>query len=86
MAYAPLKKLSQFLSDYKLNIFELAIAFVRDLPGVTSLVIGAETPKQVLNNIRLMNSASLAPDIRNQILSLFSDLPLELINPSLWKL
>ena len=34
-----------------MNIAQLAIAFMRDCAGVTSLVLGADTPEQVKNNI-----------------------------------
>jgi len=30
---------------------ELAISYIRDMPGVTSLVLGAEKPEQVRQNL-----------------------------------
>jgi aryl-alcohol dehydrogenase-like predicted oxidoreductase len=85
IAREPLKKLNQFSRDCGISIPELALNFVRDLPGVTSVIIGAETPQQVKNNIDLMNSPGLPPGIKNEILKLFSNLPIELVNPSLWR-
>ena len=35
-----------------MTMAELAIAYIRDMPGVTSLVLGAEKPEQVRQNLR----------------------------------
>ena len=86
VACKPLKQLHQLASECKINTAEMALKFVRDLGGVTSLIIGAETSEQLINDIEIMDSPALSPDIRNEILSLFSDMPLDLINPSLWRL
>ena len=36
----------------RMTMAELAISYVRDMPGVTSLVLGAEKPEQVQMNLR----------------------------------
>lgn len=86
LAENPLRRLQELSHDRGIGISELALTFVRDLPGVTSVVIGAETPSQVLEDINLMNSLPLSSKLRGEIMSTFSNLPLELINPSLWNL
>ena len=42
-----------------MTMAELAIAYIRDMPGVTSLVLGAEKPEQVRQNL-----AYFAPDAK----------------------
>ena len=82
----PLERLQELSNEHKIAISQLALTFVRDLSGITSLVIGAETPNQVLENVKLMRSPPLSTEIRKEIMSTFSDMPLELINPGLWNL
>jgi aryl-alcohol dehydrogenase-like predicted oxidoreductase len=84
LAKRPLRQLHQLSHSQGISIAEIALTFVRDLSGITSLVIGAETPNQVLEDIDLMESPPLSSKLRERIMSTFSDLSLELINPSLW--
>jgi aryl-alcohol dehydrogenase-like predicted oxidoreductase len=86
IAREPLKRLHQLILDYGTSTAELALKFVRDLPGVTSVIIGAETPQQVIINAELMKSPALPASLKDQILSVFSNMPLEIIIPSLWRL
>lgn len=86
LAMKPLAQLKELCSEHNRNIAEVALAFVRDLPGVTSVIVGAETPGQVLENIELMSCPRLAPRLYNQIMTCFAELPVEIINPSLWNL
>ncbi len=66
------------------TITELAVAYVRDMPGVDSLVIGAETSDQVAANINLMRAAPISERTRYEILKLTSDVPELIISPQLW--
>jgi aryl-alcohol dehydrogenase-like predicted oxidoreductase len=86
LAKKPLRQLYQLSHAQEIGIAEMALTFVRDLPGITSLIIGAETPNQVQEDVDLVNSAPLSSELRGKIMSTFSDLPPELINPSLWNL
>ncbi len=88
LARKPLEKLRDLCLEYgysKFNVHEVAITFVRDLPNITSLVIGAETSTQVLANAKLINSPQMPDSIRNFIMSEFADMPLEIIDPRKWK-
>jgi aryl-alcohol dehydrogenase-like predicted oxidoreductase len=86
LAEKPLRRLQELSHEHGIGIAQLAVSFVRDLSGITSLVIGAETPNQVLENVKLMSSPPLSTGLRKEIMSTFSDMPLGLINPSLWNL
>lgn len=80
----PLLKLNQFCSKHGIGISEMAVSFVRDLPEVTSIVIGAETPEQVVDNIRLLTTSSISPDLRDELMDTFANMPARVMNPSLW--
>jgi aryl-alcohol dehydrogenase-like predicted oxidoreductase len=51
---------------------QFAIAFLRDLPGITSLVLGAENPKQVIENAALFETRTLDSAIRLEVETAFS--------------
>ncbi len=86
LAELPLIKLIQLAARHERSVAEMAVAFVRDLPGITSVVIGAETAEQIRADIELMDCPPLSQALRDEIMSEFSGLPLELVNPSLWNL
>lgn len=85
-AAAPLAELQELCLEHDRSVAEAALVFVRDLPGVTSLVVGAETIAQLRENIRLMHSPRLSPMLYNQLVARFTDLPVELISPAMWQL
>jgi aryl-alcohol dehydrogenase-like predicted oxidoreductase len=68
----------------KLTIKELAFSFVRDSIGDGSMVIGAETPEQILENIKLLNKPALSDKLKKEITDTFSSVPELIIDPSLW--
>jgi len=79
-----LKKLQQLAANYGTDIAELALTFVRDLPVISSVVIGAEKPEQVQQNIKLMKSPPMSPKLREEIMSIFSNVPRGIIDPRTW--
>ena len=50
-----------------MTVAQLAIAFMRDCAGVTSLVLGADTPEQVKSNIEYFDTPTLS-DFTMQVL------------------
>jgi len=65
-------KLREFCDRAGMSIAEFAISFMRDVPGVTSLVLGADTEEQVMENIRYMNAPALTEDMRKEVTEAFS--------------
>ena len=63
---------------------ELVVAFVRDLPWIHSLVIGAEKPGQIAKNLDWFYGASLSDRARSDIAALAADTPELVISPHLW--
>jgi len=50
-----------------MTVAQLAIAFMRDTAGVTSLVLGADTPEQVKENIAYFDAPSLPENVMEQL-------------------
>ncbi len=86
LAREPIIALRKLAEKYEIGIAEMAVAFVRDLPEISSLVIGAENSTQVLDNCGLIECPKLSDELKDELLDVFSDLPENIINPSLWNL
>ena len=54
-----------------MTVEQLAIAFMRDLAGVTSLVLGADTPQQVRANIAAFETPPLDPAVSARLQQAF---------------
>jgi aryl-alcohol dehydrogenase-like predicted oxidoreductase len=67
-----------------ISVLEMALAFVRDQSGVSSLVIGSETPSQVNENIRMFDAPPLSKKTHDKILDCFDNVPSILIKPWEW--
>ena len=80
-----LVKFRALCEKYGMSPAELSLSFVLSLPGVTSLVLGAEKVEQVkenaatFENIRLLTEAQL-----NEIHESFRDTEFRLLTPSEW--
>ncbi len=56
-----------------MTVAELAIAFIRDLDGVASLVIGADTEEQVRSDIRHFQSRRISEKTLDDIRKTFEN-------------
>jgi aryl-alcohol dehydrogenase-like predicted oxidoreductase len=83
-AKAPLQQLRKIATSVNREIKDIAFSFVRDTPGVTSLVVGAETMAQLKENLALLSGSPLPAEVYYGILNGFKELPEELITPALW--
>ena len=84
IAEKPLKKLLQISKEYNIKINNMAFLFVRDIPEITSIVVGSETLEQLSMNLGLLEENPLDGDLRKKLLNEFQNLPQKIINPSLW--
>ena len=62
-AVPKIRLLRQIAAAEGMTIAQLAIAFMRDTAGVTSLVLGADTPQQVKENIAYFDAPSLSESV-----------------------
>ena len=79
-----LERLRRLADREGMSVAQLAVSYVRDLPGVHSLVIGAETPEQVRRNLVLMEGPPIREDTRAEIARQFSDVPEKVVSPHMW--
>lgn len=80
-----LLKFSGLCEKYSLAPATLALSYVNTLSAVTSLVLGCETPRQVQENVSLMEQCvELSAQQLAEIRSCFVDTPARVLNPSLW--
>ncbi len=80
-----LKKLSQLSKKYNKSIQEMAIGYVKKFPEISTLVIGAEKPEQIIHNMEIYDKVNLESKLIKEIENNFVDIPEEVTNPSLWK-
>ncbi len=74
-----IKKLREFCASANMGIAEFAISFIRDIPGVSSLVLGADTEEQVIQNIGYMNAPAISEKMRQDVYEAFKDVNVEKI-------
>jgi aryl-alcohol dehydrogenase-like predicted oxidoreductase len=84
LAVKPLRQLRLLSQETGVSIESLAVTFVRDLPGINSLVMGVETVEQLKRDIEVLNAPHLPDRINEKLAQYYSNLPEKLINPSLW--
>lgn len=81
--YAPATKHLQQLRDLAeregVSVAQLALSFIRDMEGIASLVLGAETPEQVRETIGLLEGPSLSPATTAKLEELSAQVPIEFI-------
>ena len=80
-----LAHLRRIADNENISVAQLAFVYVRDLPGVTSLVVGAETPEQVRQNLQLVNAPPLSEKAAAEIRKVFESVPEIILNPLKWR-
>ena len=79
-----LMELEQISKAAGKSIAELAFGFVRDLKAVTSIVFGAVNSEQVNQNVALLHTPSLTPEIRDWAMNAFATVPERILTPGRW--
>lgn len=67
-----------------LTLHALALAGVRDLQGITSVVVGVERADQIAPHVEAMATPRLPDDVLEEIARIADGLPEALIDPSRW--
>jgi aryl-alcohol dehydrogenase-like predicted oxidoreductase len=80
-----LRLLRRFAERAGMSVAQFAISYIRDIPGVTSLVLGADTPEQVLENIALIDGPEIDESIRSEAGEAFREVGFEAIMEALQK-
>lgn len=75
-AKEPLLELQNLSRRENISIAKLAISFIQNLEGVTSLVLGAETPEQILESAKIINTPATDSEIEGEIFDKFKSVPI----------
>ncbi len=84
-AKKPLELLAKYSKETGMPVKELAFLFVRDLPGISRIIIGCETIDQLRENLTLMEYPPLKKETIQEICLLFIDIPIKIMDPRMWK-
>ncbi len=74
-----IRLLRQIAQEGGMTVEQLAVAFMRDCAGVTSLVLGADTPEQVTANIKAFDTPTLSEDVMNTLKKEFAEVDIPTI-------
>ncbi len=85
MAKVYLDNINDICSEIGCSVAELALVYARDIGELDSLVIGAETTKQIEENVRLMCASSIPKKYIKQINESFSNVPELYLEPWRWE-
>ncbi len=83
-AKEPLKMVRKIAEEENMSIAGLAISYIRDLDGVSSLVMGADNREQVKENINLINVKKISDSAREKITKAFVGVDERVLCPWLW--
>lgn len=79
-----LRQLQVLSKEAEMSIAQFAFSYVRDTIGVTSVIFGAETAEQVVQNASLLNGPSIPEVVRAKASMLFKNIPERLVTPGYW--
>lgn len=71
------RELKDIAKSEEMTLMEMSVAYIRDLQGVSSLVLGCETAGQVTQNAELMNAKRISAAGTEAIRALAARVPIE---------
>ena len=83
-AKKPLDKLHALAHDAGVSMAELAVTFIRDTEGITSLLLGADNPEQLLESVSLINAPKITPEVAKEAFKIAEEVEPVVIRPWEW--
>ena len=83
-AKAPLDKLHALAKDAGISMAELAVTFIRDTEGITSLLFGCDNSTQLLESVSLINAPKIKPEVMVEAMKIAESVPPIVIRPWEW--
>ena len=80
-----LRALQELATEAEMSIAQLAFSFVRDLPGVSSIVFGAVNEQQIRDNVALLNGPSIPSELIEKSSELFQNIDEVILTPGKWQ-
>lgn len=80
-----LEKYQRLCREFCVSPAELALSYVLSVPGVTSVVLGCQTPEQVVDNCNMINNRLELTGTHMELLQkAFADTPRNVLDPRIW--
>ena len=79
-----LDSLHALANEAGISMQELAITFIRDTEGITSLLLGCDTPSQLLESVSLINAPSIDPSVAREAMRIAESVDPIVIRPWEW--
>lgn len=83
-AKEPLDKLHKLARDAGVRMAELAMTFIRDAEGISSLVLGCDNPTQLLEGVSLINAPKISPEVAEAARKIAEEVEPVVIRPWEW--
>lgn len=83
-AKGSLDKLHALANEAGVSMAELAITFIRDTEGITSLVLGCDTPDQLRESVSLINAPKIYPAVFAEAKRIAESVPPIVTRPWEW--
>jgi aryl-alcohol dehydrogenase-like predicted oxidoreductase len=80
-----LARLRTFAEQEEMSVAEFAFSYIHHMPGIASIVFGAETPDQVSANIALLSTPAIREKTLHELAQEFAQVPDYVITPNLWE-
>ena len=74
-----IEMLRSYCESENMSIAEFAISYIRDVEGVTSLVLGADTKEQVTENIKYIHAPRISERTRAELSERFQEVNIKKI-------
>ena len=83
--YPTLEKFQALCREFEVSPAVLALSFVLSVPGVTTAVLGCDTPEQAAQNCQLFDQTiALTNDQMEKLHEAFHGIDPRVINPGCW--
>ncbi|WP_162463083.1 aldo/keto reductase [Paenibacillus psychroresistens] len=79
-----IERLRAFAESESMSVAQLAFSYIHHMPGIFSIVFGAETPEQVKDNVALLDTHELSESTVRGLKQTFASVPDYIITPLLW--
>ena len=80
------KKLAEIAAAFAIPLKEMALRYVLGKEGLTSTIVGLDSPEQLQENLSILAGGPLDDQISARIESTYQNAPDELVNPGLWNI
>lgn len=84
IAIAPMQQFEKLCAEHSYSRREVALAYLKEKQGVTSLVIGVDTTEQLVENLKAFRQ-KVPVELVEEIAGHFKDLSEDVISPLRWK-